>query len=143
MSGSQSEGGTTLPFRCVPLMTLRAFKDNVRHQYISTKSRSYATTSFRVRVGYLVIHVDDLPYVAWMELTYGYCWYGSVLLRPLVGLTQGSPLAPGICSTVCCYLEIASFWIFERNMSLATKLHARWVDDTYAVITLWYLDFQD
>ena len=59
------------------------------------------------------------------------------------GMTQGSPLAPGVCSNVLIFLEYRSKIEFLESFKWTTRLLMRWVDDKWGLLTLWYLASSD
>lgn len=70
------------------------------------------------------------------DMETGFCFFGATAVLPTVGLTQGSCLAPAVCSAVCAYIE-ASSRSLPRSVPSTSRLHCRWVDDIYVVTTVW------
>ena len=100
--------------------------------------------SRKVAADHFVIRLEDIPYIVWYDLTYGMLWFGKMLVRNNgKGVTQGSPLSPGIASVVCCYLQWKHTSLFINNSKIMFHGHAifalqlvmRYVDDIYMRIT--------
>ena len=65
-------------------------------------------------------------------MKFGYVRYGcSLLIMLLVGLTQGSPLSPGVADIVMVVVDSNNEKVFILQSSIFLLLLMRWVDDVY------------
>ena len=67
-------------------------------------------------------------------MEFGYSRFGATLLSFDVGITQGSPLSPGLADMVLQAVENKNLRTFRYELKL-WKLHVfRWVDDILMVL---------
>ena len=84
---------------------------------------------------HFVLHVDDMEGILLFDMLWGYLLFGSVLFRPANGMAQGSPLSPGVCSLVCCYLENLCSSVPPSVPGIhIDRVVCRWVDDMFICI---------
>ena len=89
------------------------------------------TNSTNIDRNSMLFPIEKVPAVVRFDLHWNFCRFGSDLFRPDgMGFVQGSPVAPGACNLVCCYLEHSSM------KSLVSPVHTRllrcrWVDDLF------------
>ena len=62
--------------------------------------------------------------------------YAATPILALLGMVQGSPLAPGICN-MCCIVSEHISDVIPKNVSFLDICFQRWVDDIYVIIIAW------
>lgn len=102
----------------------------LRNTAASTGSTTITATNSSVvsRFGHL-IEIDTIPSLVRGNLQNNFARYGSSLFRlTQKGFMQGSPVAPGACRVVCCYVEDSSAKGLVSNIRHSRLSVSRWVD---------------
>ena len=122
----------------------RSFRGYARNLATSSfdKLKAYATSGPSNSEEYDVLDIRHVAAILLHDLVFGFLRMGGLLFAPLVGTTQGSPLAPGVCLMVCAYLKAMSYKpcrTIHCPWGLAQCLRMRWVDDPHIII-IWIKD---
>ena len=70
----------------------------------------------------------------------GWLYFGTTLISPMHGMTQGSGLAPAVCGLCLVFLEFEFYCHWRFHTRFLVIFHARWVDDVFFKITGFWLD---
>ena len=86
----------------------------------------------RVSNHFFAIRISDIRRLILFDLMYGYTFFGrSLFIVLLKGITQGSPLSPGIADCVLRVLEEKNKRIFLDDGNRWANFVLRWVDDIW------------
>lgn len=122
--------------RVTPAVYTRSFGSCLRNSAFDEESRGiYPVTGRRVAHCYAYMTFSDVVSAVRFDLSHAsWARFGGSLFRIKdVGLTQGSPCAPGACTLCCCYLEFRGSSLLIASARLARGVVQRWVDDIYVV----------
>lgn len=114
----------------------RSFKNYIRNIIASEKKKPRPHNSKVAAHDHYVLLVAHLVDILKFDLECGYAMFGQTPLLTLLGMVQGSPLAPGVCNLCCVFLEQLAYKSLVINKFL-NFCFQRWVDDIYVVVTAW------
>ena len=86
----------------------------------------------KVCASFFCIHIEDILELIEFDLKCGYIYFGCILfVNKVVGVTQGSPVSPGIADMVLSVIEEVNSSIVTFEAKRWLTFIIRWVDDMW------------